>query len=879
MKKSIRRCLCCLLSLVLAFSSVVTAFAVNGESAATPVIVVNDIDMNPIYNTDDGSVVFNLSDYQFDLLFTTGFSANITELFSKDVFEKITNGEIESADIMTLMLDYFGFNGDINRIINTVLELVMSISADINLDSLDIESIIASIDFAKYAEDLKQNLADKLENLNLLEMNADGTPVYDNIGTVIYTESLEYYYEEDEELALTIAGEIADSIAEEVGYDNTYIFNYDFRLDPAVNAELLAGYVEDLKTVTGSDKVTIISEGYGSLVATEYLAEYPDASANSIKNFVTVSSEFLGTSVIGDFFKGDIVNGLSDLTSYTSAYLRYMNDLSDNPITAFIMWLLNYIMNSEWELQAFCLEIEKVLGEVNTILSVTGITDKIACMPGLWALVPETDYYDASENLIDENTDESLLECIEEFKDNQSNYETIINDAKDSGINISIVAAWDLQIIPVGKNSAVQSDGVVDTAYASFGASCIELNSVAEAMQAEQWDLDGHDHMSANYDMLTPWYAYGGICAYIDASTCALPENTWFIKNMKHGTFSYQSNAADFLVWLVTSDEERTVWDNVAYKQFMNYNRYLNPGILSSDNVIAPDDTTVGRYLLGDVNLDGIITSLDAYVAMTEEIDIDSIPFKNGDIDGDGEITDADAERILLISSGIDPEMSAGIKLNYDVNVEGIEKSEYKIELRPVYNSATNQLEITLVLLDAAGSYSGNFVVNYDSEMLTFNKAENYDLAKGKSVAGAPSLLDNTLSCSFYSSKPVANKDCDENGDLVLAKFYLDVSRTNITATTLKAGTSYFYEDDTNTYIEECVLDLDEDFFFMLGDADDNRWISAADARYILRVAAMLETVEDELMFKRCDVDQDGKITAKDARLVLRASAKLISSF
>lgn len=876
MKKTFRRCLCCLLSAVLAFSGAVTAFAFDEESA-TPVIVVNDIDMNPIYNTDDGSVVFNLSDYQFDLLFTTGFSSNITELFSKDVLESLAAGKISSTDIMSLMLDYLGFNGDINRIINEVLELVMMVTANLNLESLDINSIIESIDFAQYAENLKQKLSDNIENIKLLEMNADGTPVNENIGAVLYTESLEYYYDEDDELAAMIAGDIADSIADAVGYDNTYIFTYDFRLDPAVNAEIFADYVEGVKEATGSDKVTVISEGYGSLVATEYLAEYPDESVESIKNFVTVSSELLGTSVIGDFFKGDIVNRFSDITSYTSAYLRYMNDISDNPITAFVMWLLNYIMNSEWELQAFCLEIEKVLGDVYTLLNVTGITDKIACMPGLWALVPESDYDDAYENMLDENADETLVEAIESFKYNQSEYETILNDAKDNGINISIVAAWDLQIVPIGKNSSVQSDGVVDTEYASFGADCIELNSVAEAMQAEQWDFDGHDHMSASYDMLTPWYAYGGICAYIDASTCALPENTWFIKNMKHGTFDYLSNSSEFLVWLVTAEEERTVWDDVAYKQFMTYNRFINPGILSSDGVVAPDDTTVGGYLLGDANLDGIITSLDAYVAMTEDLDEESIPFKNADIDGDGEITDSDAERILRISSGIDEEMSAGVKLSYDV--EGLDKSDYNIELRPVYNSATNQLELTLVLLDAAGSYSGNFVVNFETSMLTYSSAEAFEIAKGTAVAGSPDLLDNTVTCSFYSSKPVTKKDCDENGDLAIAKFCLDVARKDITETTVKAGTSYFYEDDMNVFIEEYVLELDEDFFFMLGDADNNRWISAADARFILRAAAGLELIEDDLMFKRCDVDKDGKITAKDARLVLRASAKLISSF
>ena len=879
MKKILRRSLCCLLSIVLAFSTIVTAVAYDEDAQTSPVIVVNDINLNPIRNTDDGSVVFSFSDYQFDPLFTTGFSENITDLFTKETIEEITNGDLAALEIVTLLLDYFGFSGDVNRIINTVLDLIMKVSENLAGSGIDIQELISNINFESFAADLKNKLAGKLEEIKLLSMNPDGTPLYENIGAVVYEDSLEYLYEEYEDLAYEIAGEIADSIAEAIGYENTFIFNYDWRLDPAVNAQLLAEFVETIKDATGADEVLIISEGYGSVIATEYLAEYAEDAAESVKNFVTVSSEFLGTSLVGDFFKGDIVNQASDLNAYTSAYLRYMNDVSDNPITAFVMWLLNYIMNTERELHTFCFEIEKILSDVNTVMNITGITEQIALMPGMWALVPSEDYYEASENLFNDSTDAALLESVEAFKDNQDNYEDILIDAQYNGINVAVVAAWDLQIMPIGKNSSVQSDGVVDTAYASFGASCIDLNSVAEAMEAVQWADDGHDHMSASYDMLTPWYAYGGICAYVDASTCALPENTWFIKNMKHGTFSYSSNASEFLVWLVTAEEQKTVWDDVAYKQFMTYNRYIEPGVLSSDGTKAPDDLTNGGFLLGDVDLDGIITSFDAYMAMSEDLDPESVSFKNADIDGDGEITHDDAERILGISAGIDTEMAAGVKTEYDTEDSGLEMSEYEIELTPVYNSATNQLEVTLTLLDAKGSYCGNFIVNYDTDMLTYSKAVAYEVEKGRISAGNINAAENAVACAFSVEKPLTKKTCDENGNLVLATFYFDVSRTDITATTLTAGTSYFYEDDELVYIDECTLELDEDFFFMLGDVDNNRWISAADARSIIRIAAQLDEVEDELMFARCDVDQDGYITAKDARLVLRASAKLITSF
>ncbi len=879
MKLIFKRLMCCILSIMLVFGACVTAFAAE-ESEVTPVILINDINYNPIYNTDDGSVVFDFDDYMVDILFTSGFSANIMDLFSPEVIEQITSGDIATLDLIMLLVDYLGFTGDVNAILAKALELITPILGSVDFSNIDINEILANIDFKQYADDLKNEITTKIENIKLLEMNDDGTPANANIGSMLFEESLEYYYDEDGDLAFALAGEVADKIADTVGYENIYVFTYDWRLDPIENAAALADYIDNVKDNSGSEKVSILSEGYGSVIATTYLAENEDA-ADSVHNFVTVSSEFMGTSLVGDFFKGDIVNEFTNITKYTSAYVRYTNDLSDNPLTSFVTWILNYIMNNEWELQAFCHKIEELVSDMEFYLRLSGVTKEMAQMPGLWALVPEYDYVDALDNMFGEDTPE-FIDKLDTYKDYQYDYETILVDAKDNGINVYVVASWDLQIFPIGENCSVQSDGIVDTEYASFGAVCIELNDVGDATEAEQCIDDGHDHMSETYDMLTPWYAYGGICKYIDASTCALPENTWFIKNMKHGTFTYDSNSSDFLVWLITAETERTIWQNAEYKQFMNYNRFVVPGILSSNGIVA-DNSPEGGYLLGDVNLDGEITALDASIAFDAadgNIDLDPVPFLNADIDGDLEITEDDAKKILDISAGLVDDMLSGIKFDY-INEQGeLEASDYEIELRPVYNPARNQLLLTLVVLDAKGSYNGNFVVKYDTEMFTYSHATANEIPNGAATAGGPVGIEGTLTYAYASFKAITSKDCDEDGNLVIGTCYLDVSRDIKPLTTITGGSSFVYDDaEEIVFIQPVSIDLDENFFFMLGDADNNRVLSAYDARIILRIAAKLEEPTDDVMFRRCDVDGDGVITAVDARLVLRASAQLIEFY
>ncbi len=78
-------------------------------------------------------------------------------------------------------------------------------------------------------------------------------------------------------------------------------------------------------------------------------------------------------------------------------------------------------------------------------------------------------------------------------------------------------------------------------------------------------------------------------------------------------------------------------------------------------------------------------------------------------------------------------------------------------------------------------------------------------------------------------------------------------------------------EEETAS-VEEAVTE--EPFFRYMGDVDNNKKVTAADARIILRVSVSLEEYHpDRLAY--ADIDFDGKISAADARLALRISVGL----
>ena len=62
----------------------------------------------------------------------------------------------------------------------------------------------------------------------------------------------------------------------------------------------------------------------------------------------------------------------------------------------------------------------------------------------------------------------------------------------------------------------------------------------------------------------------------------------------------------------------------------------------------------------------------------------------------------------------------------------------------------------------------------------------------------------------------------------------------------------------------------------LIGDANADGQITAADARIILRISAKLEKPENyNVSFEVFDITKDGNINAADARKALRISAKL----
>lgn len=351
----------------------------------------------------------------------------------------------------------------------------------------------------------------------------------------------------------------------EHGMGYSYYFHYDWRLDPVESAGKLNDYIQVIKEVTGHDQVNIKASSMGGVVAMSYFNEY---GYDDVAACVFQCCPLLGTDVAGDLlarkvkldgkalldygitalppedFGGALLNGLF--------YVLYYSGLIDG-----VMVLGNNILDNLKD---------KVFDEL--------LTPVFGTILGLWAFVPADTYEQAKAINLDPETQAGLIAKADYYHYNvQCRAEEILTGAVDAGTRIMIVAGYDIQRTPLVESMNNDSDATVDTKYASAGATVAPRGEVLESTGTAPC---GHNHVSPEGD--------------IDASTCILPENTWFLKGMLHSTGHDGIDA--FYNWFFYSGEDCNIWTNPAYPQFIDDdkpNQRLIPMGNFAEGVEAPE--------------------------------------------------------------------------------------------------------------------------------------------------------------------------------------------------------------------------------------------------------------------------------------------------
>ena len=144
-----------------------------------------------------------------------------------------------------------------------------------------------------------------------------------------------------------------------------------------------------------------------------------------------------------------------------------------------------------------------------------------------------------------------LHDKVMAYRTAMANIETNLKNAKDAGIRICLICGYNIQRTPLVTLWKSTSDGTVDTKYASLGATC---GDVKEELPKEYLSsLENKEYLSPD--------------KMIDASTCAFPEYTWFVRDWLH--CNGNSGIDELFNLVMTSEEDVNVRSSEKFPQFM----------------------------------------------------------------------------------------------------------------------------------------------------------------------------------------------------------------------------------------------------------------------------------------------------------------------
>ncbi len=332
------------------------------------------------------------------------------------------------------------------------------------------------------------------------------------------------------------------------GLDHSYYFGYDFRADPMDVADDLEKYVEHVKVLTGHDMVRFRASSMGGVMAMAYFAKY---GHEDIKSVIFQNCPIKGTAVAGALFCGEVEIDSTALYRYALTAVTTMVPGIGGDILTLLVKTLGFAGVFE-SLTDFAMGL------------VTPLVDKVyedALIPifksncGIWSFVPDEYYEDAKKFMLGENPNEVLVKRIDEYHYGvQSKASEILNGLINDGVPVMIVSATNVQRTPLVSAWRNDSDGTVDTMYSSVGAIVADHAEAFADDYTQKNTACTHNHISPDNR--------------IDASTCALPEQTWFVKDMMHCTT--HAGHHELYRWFFENDDSvLTVHSNSAFPQFL----------------------------------------------------------------------------------------------------------------------------------------------------------------------------------------------------------------------------------------------------------------------------------------------------------------------
>ena len=341
------------------------------------------------------------------------------------------------------------------------------------------------------------------------------------------------------------------------GYDfYSHWFWYDWRLDPLEIAVQLHDYITDVKAACHTDKVALASACLGTNVVLAYLSLYgtEDLSGLGMIASLAKGSEFLSQAISGRFHID--MDGLNRILTDTDAIDRF-------EMPAFATATIDLLSKSGFFGALTDSFKKRIYSKV-----IEGVTSAIAMstiftMPCYWGCVADEDFDNALLYVFGPEGSEKrekyagLIEKINNYHNRVAKEaDNLLLAAKADNVNLALLCKYGFQMVPICEESYLVSDQYVSVKNASFGATTSTI-----------FDTLSDDYIAAQ--------EAAGLGKYIspdkqiDASTCLLPDCTWFTKNSPH---TLRTDAEVSIMYSVMTADHQLTPEDFIYGRYLVYN-------------------------------------------------------------------------------------------------------------------------------------------------------------------------------------------------------------------------------------------------------------------------------------------------------------------
>ncbi len=354
--------------------------------------------------------------------------------------------------------------------------------------------------------------------------------------------------------------ELYAELVKDRGPENIFFFTHDWRMGQIEYADAIDQYIQEVKEITGCEKVDIFGLSHGGQSVSSYL--YYHGTNGDVRKALVDAPAIGGTSMVGDPLTGQPVN----LDYSTILQFVQIGQHSEDEFE----WLIKYIGYDN-------------LNTVVTKIAEKYIVDYIKTFNSIWDFVPLDDFEAALEytGLNEEENGDLYRNTVRYHEEAMTHMSEGLKAAQNAGVNIAIISNYGFENV-TGSNK--NSDYIINT-HTSSGAYCAPFDEKFpadyEKINSTCTSPDSGDNPTDHYHISPE--------RNIDASCAYLPENTWFVNGQFHGQYARDKYTFPFILEFFRTDKITDVYSDARYPQFM---RAQNP----ADGIYAEFDNTASGF-------------------------------------------------------------------------------------------------------------------------------------------------------------------------------------------------------------------------------------------------------------------------------------------